>query len=79
MQSRPELEFEVEQLRDIIVFELKTALGEYRTKLMRARNLLWLVNTKLEIGDVPIEKLWEMWQEAVNITFHIIRVMYCHC
>ena len=57
MSSRLELEFEVDQLRDIIVFELKTALGEYRTKLMRARNLLWLINTKLEIGDVPIEEL----------------------
>jgi hypothetical protein len=79
MSSRLELEFEVDQLRDIIVFELKTALGEYRTKLMRARNLLWLVNTKLEIGDVPIEELWNMWQDAVNITFQIIRVMYCQC
>jgi hypothetical protein len=78
MSSRLELEYEVDQLRDVILFELKTAVGDYRKKLMQARNLLWMVNTKLELGDIEIEHLWEMWKKAVNITFHVICALYCN-
>ena len=82
MSSSQELEFEVDQLRDVVLFELKTAQGSVRRQLVRARNMLWLVCTQLYDGrggareDVDIEKLWDMWKEALNITFRVVADLY---
>ena len=75
--SNLELEFEANQLRDVVLFELRTGVGENRENLMRARNILWLVGTELSRGDVPTEKLWDLWQEALDITFHVVLNIYC--
>ena len=80
MSLNQELEFEADQLRDIVLFELRTAQGQVRRQLMRARNMLWLVGTQLhQTGnddDVEIQKLWDMWKEALNITFRVVADLY---
>ena len=80
MSSHQELEFEADQLRDIVLFELRTAQGQVRRQLMRARNMLWLVGTQLhQTGnddDIEIQKLWDMWKEALNITFRVVADLY---
>jgi hypothetical protein len=80
MSLHQELEFEADQLRDIVLFELRTAQGQVRRQLMRARNMLWLVGTQLhQTGnddDVEIQKLWDMWKEALNITFRVVADLY---
>jgi hypothetical protein len=74
--SKLELEFEADQLRDVVLFELRTATGDIRKKLMRARNILWLIGTEIFLGNVELETLWKLWKEAVNITIQVIRNMY---
>jgi hypothetical protein len=80
MSLHQELEFEADQLRDIVLFELRTAQGQVRRQLMRARNMLWLVGTQLHQtvndDDVEIQKLWDMWKEALNITFRVVADLY---
>jgi hypothetical protein len=80
MSLHQELEFEADQLRDIVLFELRTAQGQVRRQLMRARNMLWLVGTQLhQTGnddDIEIQKLWDMWKEALNITFRVVADLY---
>jgi hypothetical protein len=80
MSLHQELEFEADQLRDIVLFELRTAQGQVRRQLMRARNMLWLVGTQLHKtvndDDIEIQKLWDMWKEALNITFRVVADLY---
>jgi len=56
MSLNQELEFEANQLRDIVLFELRTAEGTVRKQLMRARNMLWLVGTQLRSAQYYISR-----------------------
>jgi hypothetical protein len=76
MSLNQELEFEANQLRDIVLFELRTAEGTVRKQLMRARNMLWLVGTQLYQDSADVQKLWDMWKEALNITFRVVADLY---
>lgn len=80
MSLNQELEFEADQLRDIVLFELRSAEGPVRRQLMRARNMLWLVGTQLHQRgsdeEAEIQKLWDMWREALNITFRVVADLY---
>jgi|APCry1669191515_1035360.scaffolds.fasta_scaffold00845_3 hypothetical protein len=73
----PELEFEANQLRDIVLFELRTAVGDKRRNLMKARNLLWIIGTEINKSDESsVNELWSKWQRAVNLTCHVILDLY---
>jgi len=38
--------------------------------------MLWLVGTQLHQDNADVQKLWDMWKEALNITFRVVADLY---